>query len=114
MQIFEQISNNQWISSLKEPSIFLCQIPFNVTESESILNFPFAEYHDDGLGIVFGCFLQLAKGKVWLRGFGDKEQKTETVAVYCSGDISEPKALLEELLLLFSLNTTQLVEVGDF
>ena len=114
MQVFAQISNKQWIATLKEPSIFLCQIPFNVSDIENILGLSFTEYHEDGLGVVYSCFLQLSKDKVWLRGFGDKEQKMETVAVYTSGDISEPEALFQELLLLFSLNKTQLVEVGDF
>jgi hypothetical protein len=114
MQVFAQISNNQWIATLKEPSFFLCQIPFNVGETENILGIPFTEYHEDGLGVVYSCFLQLSKDKVWFRGFGNKEQKIENVAVYSSGDITDPKELLQELLRLFSLNKTQLVEVGNF
>ena len=51
MQVFAQISNNQWIATLKEPSFFLCQIPFNVGETENILGIPFTEYHEDGLGV---------------------------------------------------------------
>jgi hypothetical protein len=114
MPVFEQISNKQWLATLKGPSFFLCQLPFSIGETENILGIPFTEYHEDGLGVVYSCFLQLSKDKVWLRGFGDKEQKIETVVVYISGDISEPKELQQELLRLLSLNKNQLIEVGGF
>lgn len=112
MRLFE-ISNEQWITGDDGCPEYLCQLPFNVCEAEKVLNVEFFEHEENGLGSLYSCYMTVSGIKFWLRGFGDKVQKTEPVAVYLRNEKDKSSVVLDLVLNLFSLTRNELKEVNE-
>lgn len=110
---FREISEVEWIKNDEGVPEYLCQLPFNVLEMERIYGFEFSEYQENGLGTLYSCLIQISDKKFWLRGFDDKEQKVEPVAVYVRNINNKTANSLACLLKFLSLSPKELVEIND-
>jgi hypothetical protein len=108
--MFEVLSRETWNLGLREEAIYVCQLPFSVLEVEERLGTAFHQYESNGLGTLFSLFLKSHDVTVWLRGFGDKSQVTEPVAVY-TYSYHDQSSVVAAMLQLFKLKHTELIEV---
>ena len=96
-----QISRNEWDEIAN--SFPLCELPLSVSEIEKKLNLSFFSYIEEGLGECFGAYLQTKSSKIYMKGFGHKDNLEPGVLVYVRSFEPSPEDVLYEILNQFSL-----------
>jgi hypothetical protein len=114
MNNIKLVDAHEWMLNEKVTSVFLCQTPFSISEVEALIGFDFQECEQDGLGMVYSCFLVVDDKKLLLKGFLSKEQKDEPVYVEMHGDEASPEEVLERVLNILLIKREQLTEIGKY
>ena len=94
-------------------SVELCQLPFSVAEMESNFDIVFFEYQEDGLGNLYGAYVEIDGFKLYLQGTPPRESNENGVLVMIRSIESSPSDCLNMLCNYLSLTVDALLWVMD-
>ena len=89
----------------------LCQFAYSVKCAENKLGIEFFQYHEDGLGEMYGLYILVGEFKYFLRGEPPKEDSKFGVIVYIRSIEINPKQMLKTICDLFGESQNALMWV---
>lgn len=112
---FDVISNETWMRTEMANPLFLCQLPFSVSEIEGMIGVEFEKIIEDGLRAVFYAFISFENHQVLLKGFSDRHIKNDfAVCTYMHSNERAPLELLRKVTATLGIDDSQLLELGEY
>lgn len=113
-----EILKEDWNKIATDADEALCILPFSVQELENIIHHQFFEYIEDGLGLLYGIFLNIDDAYIFCKGLSLKDFEIENrqnrgVTVYIRSYEPNPKKVLSIICNFFHLKENELLWITD-